>query len=54
MNIEEDLIVIVSEIKKASISRFTGKLILSMNMSEGGIGQISLLLDQNLKKSSKI
>jgi len=51
--IEDDLTLIVQEIKKAATTKFTGKLTLSLNMNEGGIGQMSLLLDRNLKKPSK-
>jgi len=51
--IEDDLKQIVLEITKVSREKFTGKCVLSLNMTEGGIGQMSLLLDRNLKKSNK-
>lgn len=53
MSIEKDSLVILEELKKVHNSKFTGKLTLTINMNEGGIGQMSLNLERNLKKSQK-
>lgn len=54
MSIEEDVLLILREIRKYNSDKFTGKMTISLNMSQGGIGQISINLEKNLKKSQKL
>lgn len=50
MTLEENLVLIVQEIKKANSEKFTGNLTLTLAMRSGGVGNISVLLEKNLKK----
>ncbi len=53
MQIEDDLLIILKEFRKTSNSKFTGTIVLTVNMRNGGIAQMSLNLERNLKKQSK-
>jgi len=50
MSIDDDLKLILEEINKTNQRRFTGKMTIALNMNQGGIGQISVNLEQNLKR----
>jgi len=51
--IEDDLLTIMQELRKTSDSNFTGTVVLKIHMGDGGISQMSLNLERNLKKSAK-
>ena len=44
---------IIDQINKAKLSKFTGKMTITINMNCGGIGQVSLNKEQNLKNFAK-
>lgn len=45
-----EMMIIARELKKLSSDRFTGKVNLVINWSQGGIASMSLLVDRTLKK----
>jgi len=49
-NILEDKMLINNAITQASNDNFTGKMIITLNMNQGGIGNISVNMDKTLKK----
>ncbi len=53
MDIQEMLNILTAEFTKASMSRFTGQVTISINMNQGGIGQVSLQTVQNLQNFKK-
>jgi len=50
---EDKLETIIQELRKISKVKFTGKISLVLNMSEGGIGQMAMHSEFNLEKHSK-
>ncbi|NJR75227.1 MAG: hypothetical protein HC773_19495 [Scytonema sp. CRU_2_7] len=50
MNIDEDFAVLIRELRKLSDKKFTGKLSVVISMKDGGIAQMSLNTELNLKK----
>lgn len=53
MSVKEDLQLIGEEIVKQSNRKFTGQMNITINMRDGGIGNISVRIDKNLKGNSK-
>lgn len=51
--IKEDLGLIGQEIMRAATEKFTGKLNVTLHMRRGGIGQITVLMQKNLKKKGQ-
>jgi hypothetical protein len=47
--LQKDLQNICSEVMRATNENFTGKMTITLDMRKGGIGQISLILEKNLK-----
>jgi len=50
--IKEDLGLIGQEVLRAASENFTGKLDITLHMRKGGIGQITVLMQKNLKKNT--
>lgn len=51
-SLKEDLGLIGQEIMRAANEKFTGKLNMTLHMKKGGIGQITILMQKNLKKKT--
>jgi hypothetical protein len=47
--VREDLRLIGQEVMRAASEKFTGKLNITLHMKRGGIGQITVLMQKNLK-----
>ena len=45
----EDLRLIGQEVMRATSEKFTGKMEITLHMKRGGIGQITVLMQKNLK-----
>jgi len=45
----EDLRLIGQEVMRAASEKFTGKMEITLHMKRGGIGQITVLMQKNLK-----
>ena len=50
--IKDDLALIGQEVLRAASEKFTGKLNITLHMRKGGIGQITVLMQKNLKKKT--
>jgi len=53
MSIKEDLELIGRKVIEYSGNRFTGKMVLTIHMRDGGIGKMNLVSDCDIKKSEK-
>ena len=51
--LKEDLGLIASKIMESASNKFTGKMTLTVHMRDGGIGRMNLVLDSDLKYSTK-
>lgn len=49
-NMREDLRLVGQEVMRAASEKFTGKLNVTLHMRKGGIGQITVLMQKNLKQ----
>lgn len=47
--LQKDLADIAQEIIRATEEQFTGQMTITLNMRKGGIGQIGLKMEKNLK-----
>jgi len=52
-NIEQDVVLIMKEIKRVNLEKFTGKMTIEIDMKCGGMGKIAVNLQKNLKNSTK-
>jgi len=48
--IKAELLEVFKNIELSMSTKFTGKISFAINMNQGGIGQISMKSEQNLKK----
>lgn len=51
-SIRADLTLIGQEVLRAASEKFTGKLNMTLHMKRGGIGQITILMQKNLKRNA--
>jgi hypothetical protein len=49
----EDLRLIGQEVMRAASEKFTGKMEITLHMKRGGIGQITVLMQKNLKTKTQ-
>ena len=52
-HLEEDVSQIAQEIVRVSKEKHTGQMQITLHMNQGGIGQISVNIDKNLKNAKK-
>jgi len=53
MDVSEDIRVLSQEIKRISEAKFTGSVKINLAFNQGGIGKIQLVIERNLKGSTK-
>lgn len=53
MGVFEDIQVLSKEIKRLSQVKFTGNVTVNLAFNQGGIGKIQLVIERNLKGSTK-
>ena len=53
MDVSDDIRVLSEEIKRLSQVKFTGNVTVNFAFNQGGIGKIQLVIERNLKGSTK-